>query len=489
MVLSAAEMEELAILEEMERRNVLFSDLFDKQQAVLTHPAKKKAIHPGRRGGKSVLMFHNALDEAQRNPGLVYPYIAKSQKTARWIAWAVLQRIGKQYDLRLDMKNATLEAILPNSSRIALFGSDREDLQDTVQGAGEFVGNVYIDEAALWRTNLERFIKDALEPILMDRGGTLIIAGAPNDVMAGYFYQITQPQVSLREPGWEVFHWTAEDNPHMKAQYAQKCAEFLESYGPGYQEAAWFLRQYRGLWVPDLENSVYKFDSMRNTVPEVPAGLLEDSSTRLVLGMDTGWSDGMAYVVTAYNQHLERTLYVLESFWEAKTDNDEIAARINGYRDKYAGHGMHLVIDPNNAQLNNDLRNRYRIPLDDAEKVDKKGWIRSVNTELEKSRLMIVAPEADDGEVIAPNESLTRELSSVKRRYKGNTWEEDSRSGTWHCCDALLYAFRCCYPYLFKPRPDIPKEGTPEWVAERREKMMASQRRKGKETRVRQRRR
>jgi len=469
--------EELSIREELARRDKLVEAFFEDQQRAFDDPFRRKALLWGRRTGKTELLLRAAARKGKRYPNTRYPYIAKSQKTARWISWPVLEKLNKDYELGMMLRSTTLEAILPCGSSIALFGADREDLQDTIQGAGADIGDVFIDEAALWRTNLRRFVKDAVEPILLDRGGTLWMAGAPSDMLSGYYYDVTRPELELREPGWLVSESSVEHNPYMARQWAQQLVEFERDYGPGFREMAWFIRQWLGRWCADAENNVYEFLSSRNVVHELRKTMAGD---RHVLGMDTGYSAGMAFVVCRYNIEESARVVVPESFWQAKMSNDEIGEKVKYFLDRYPG--LTIVADPANEQLLIELARRYHLPINPAEKTDKRGWVRTLNTELSapEPRLVVYVPDADDGENplgLGPdcNEHLVRELTSLKRRYgKDGAWEEDLRSSSNHCSDGLLYAFRHCYPYLHRPEKVRLEPNSPEWLAAQEKRMFDS---------------
>lgn len=473
--------EELAIREELARRQKLVEGFFEDQQTALDNPHRRKALLWGRRDGKTTLLLRAAIRKGKRYPHTRYPYIAKSQKTARWITWPVLEQVNRDYELGMQLRSTTLEAILPGGSIVALFGADRDDLQDTIQGAGSDIGDVMIDEAALWRTDLRRFTKDVVEPILFDRGGTLWMAGAPSDVLTGYYYDVTRPEVELREAGWWVSESNVERNPYMAKQWAQQLIEFERDYGPGFREMAWFIRQWLGRWCPDAENNVYEFLSSRNVVRELRKTIAGD---RHVLGMDTGYSAGMAFVVCRYNIEEGPGIVVPESFWQAKMSNDEIAAKVRYFLDRYPG--MTIVADPANEQLLVELASRYHLPINPADKTNKRDWIRTLNNELAAKgadgsatpRLHVYVPDADDGENplgLGPdcNEHLVRELTSLKKRYgKDGVWDEDLRTSSNHCTDGLLYAFRYCHPYLHRPKQTRPEYGTDAWVKEQEKRML-----------------
>jgi hypothetical protein len=332
-------------------------------------------------------------------------------------------------------------------SKIFLYGADREDLQDRLFGIPTLA--VALDECAVWQTNLRRFCNEVLIPRLMDEWGHLYLAGTPGEIMRGYFYDITRDDKDNREMGWEVHEWTIADNPHMARQWEKQQQEFLGEYGEDYILLPWFLRQYKGLWCAGDENAVYAYNNEVNAIDEhmiLPGD-------RFILGIDTGWSDGMAFVMGCYNSTEYPDFVILESYWEPQMTIDEIAKKIGNYRDKY--HNVQIVADYNNAQLNNELRARYKIPLQNCEKMHKVDWIRLINNEFLGAKIKICSPESE-------NYPLARELVDLRRKYaKDNSWCE---VGDNHCCDAMLYAYRYAYHYRYKEKPALAVVGSDEWA-------------------------
>lgn len=441
------------ILKVLEEREKFKKDLFSKQLEVFECEEPMIAIKTSRRSGKTYFLLSMALDQATRTPYTMFPYIALTKGSARDIVWPVLQALDRKHKLNINFNNHTLTATLPNQSQICLFGGDRADAQTKLLGGGSNIGSVFVDEAAAFTSDLESFINDVIVPILLDRGGKLYLAGAPTaEGYGGYFWKITRNEIDKRLPGWEVFEWGTPDNPYVENQYKKQLNRFQTIFGDKYLDFPWFQRQWLGLWATDSEDNVYfGYDPIRNSANSKPRRPYD----RFVLGMDTGYADGMAFVIGSYNTLESNKLWIHESLWKTKMMTNEIAQQIRRYQEKYPG--LVIVGDTNNAQLLEELRVRYQIPVFPADKTDKNAWIRFINNDFMLSDIMLCDPDG-------VNFPLNIELLKLKRKYTNHEkweedvkslWIEDKTSSTNHCTDAMLYLYRHCFQYTHKKNDTI----------------------------------
>jgi len=458
----------IAIYNELKFRRQIVEGLFDKQRKV--YEARKKSpvntvIKTPRRAAKTTLCASLQLEDAQNWPRQHYPYIALTGPSCRQLAWPVFKEIDRKYNLGIKFNDGDLSWWLPNGANGKLWGADREDLQRSLYGGKNRV--VVVDECAFWKTSLRNFSREVIEPTVADLRGYLLMVGAPSDILDGFFYELTRPEVELREKGWDCYEWATEDNPYMHAQI-EELKKKWEAVDPYYFEKPWYLRQWKGQWIADFTENVYdKYDPIRNGV----SSWTRDRSDKNVLAIDTGYSAGMAYVVQSYNSDKWPNHVTRESKWIVQQSLDDIAATINRYRDEYSG--LFIVGDPNNAQLIADLGTRYSIPINKAAKTDKKAWIRIINNFYANGICLVVDPDN-------ANADLDHELKNLKKKYLKGTrvtvddlgnrviegpgdWEEDKSSCSNHCTDANLYGFRYCYQYFYREKEVGPRPGTPEY--------------------------
>jgi len=488
------ELEQLLLLEELNRRDAIGRWFFDKQRQVWLarrHHPQHTAIKCPRRAGKSTLMAGLQLDDGQDHPGNHYPYIGPTGPWVRTYIWPVFKELNHLFSLGLEFRDGDMVWELPNGANGKLWGADRDDLMRSFYGGKNRV--VMLDEAAMWRIDLRFFFEQVLEPTVADLSGYIVLGGAPSPIMKGLFYEVTRDDDKLmRAPGFDVYEWGVEDNPSM-VEPIRLLRQRWEARDPHYQEKPWYRRQWLGQWVADAEDNVYAYEPTINDLDHWEVDIEHD---RFVLGMDTGYSAGMAFVIMSYSPSRHPNVVVHEAHWEREMDLEGIAEAINRYRDRYRK--LTIVGDYNNAQLNNDLRAKpYSIPITDAIKVDKQGAIRTMNTEFQWGRVLIVDAHGE-------NLDLTTELQDLKRAWSRDTtvdwddegnrvilgsgeWTEDLTSSTNHCTDALLYGWRFCHGQRYKPPPEQPMPGTPEYdqmverrMWEQRKKQVDKQRRRSR---------
>ena len=469
--------QEVAILEESHRRRAIARSFFEHQAQVWRarrRESKHTMIKCPRRSGKSTLTAGMQLDDALDWPMQHYPYIGPTGPWVRTYIWPIFVEFKEKYLPEMEMHPGDLTWRLPNGANGKLWGADREDLLRSFYGGKNRIP--VIDEAAMWRIDLRFFFEQVLEPTVADKGGYVVLCGAPGPVMAGLFYEGTREERDQRLPGFDVHEWGVPDNPYMVEALALMEARWA-ARDPHYREKPWYRRQWLGLWVAEADENVYAYDPIINTAPEDYG--IDPAEDQFVLGMDTGFSAGMAWVVMSYSPRRHPNVMVHESKWKPELDLEDIADIIQRYRDRYRR--LVIIADPNNAQLNNDLQTRYKIPLIDAQKTSKREWIRIINTEFGWGRVLVMDPEG-------ANVDLTMELNALKKGWlKGSglewdddgnrivvgpgEWTEDLSSSTNHCCDALLYGFRYCHGYMYRPVDVGPAPNTPAYFEEKERKL------------------
>lgn len=506
----------------LKHRNSRFrSVLFDKQRAVYDHarqalqeandelqrllslcggdplrldPKKIQDVAPQpifvktpRRGSKTTLAAGLQLDDAQRNPGAHYPFIAISGPAARSQAWPIFKWWVDLLGLDMKMNEGDMSWRLPNGANGKLWGADREDLHRSFLGGKNRI--VVVDESAYWKTDLGSFHRDKISPTVADLMGIVLYLSAPSERLNGFFYEHTRDDdTTLRTPGAHVFSWATDDNPHMAIQLAMLRRQW-EAADPNYTERPWYRRQWCGEWVAESSDAVWKYSRHLNTLP-VP--WKAQYGERYVLGLDSGYTDGMAYVLLSYNPYHHGQIIIHKAEWYTEENTEQIATRLKVYIQDY---DPEIVIDPNNAQLVADLDELYGVPTDPAQKTDKLHWIRTVNAMYEAGTIQVRDPEGSCGPLLVDLEGMKKKydkhtkietLDDGTRVIKGpGTWDIDITSAPGHCGHAKLYGVRHCHAQMYKPSKPRPREGTPEWVEQTTAKIRESSKRKAKKIRQR----
>ena len=331
-----------------------------------------------------------------------------------------------------------------------------------------------IDEASSFRKTLvNRLVQDILGPRLADLDGELWTMGTPGVTPAGYFHDIT----SGNEAGWSVFKWTFLDNPHLpldldgkpkrspeekrlaRIKYLQdvRARHGWDEDHPTYQ------REWLGHWVRDETASVYRFDRDRNTVSKLP----EDYEKRLdewihIIGIDYGYVDSTAWVVFAFRAYgNDPTVYCLESFKKTGLTPSQAADETKLLQDSYqadvlvgdsGGLGKGYIEE---AQL------RHQLPIEPAEKTEKRAYIEHMNGDFISGRIKFVAGK--NPEYIDELQHLQWDEQYAKDDPRWHT-KEDSRFEN-HLTDAGLYGWRRCCAYM-NTEAEVQKKKRDPWVDE-----------------------
>tara|TARA_Y100000310_G_scaffold258523_1_gene266967 strand:+ start:905 stop:2524 length:1620 start_codon:yes stop_codon:yes gene_type:complete len=437
-----------------------------------------------RRAAKTTFAAGLQLDDALRYPGSHYPYIALTGPAAKQLAWPVFKwwdrRLMELEGVGLGIKfnEGELSWWLPNGpdpdnpykggSNGKLWGSDREDLQRNLYGGKNRI--VVVDEGALWKTSLRSFYQETLEPTVTDLLGLILVIGAPADWLKGFFWDLSRPEVELRQPGWDHFEWDTEDNPHIKVELALKHKKWVQA-DPHYRNKPWFRRQWKGEWVAEAADQVFRYcREINGTHADWP----DPYGERYVLSVDTGGATGagMAYVVGSWHPRKHPNLVVRESLWERECNLDQIASRLESFQERYDG--LHMLGDHEAAQLLYDLRTLHGIGIARAEKHHKLQAIETVNTMFDNGTCQVLDPDG-------ANAPLSLDLENMRKAYsrdtkiavdddgnrqvvQGGDWEIDKKSAPGHCGHAFLYMARHCYPHVY--RPAKPPPGTEDKLME-----------------------
>lgn len=227
---------------------------------------------------------------------------------------------------------------------------------------------------------------------------------------------------------------------------------------PHYMETPQFKQWYLNQWVVDEEKLVYKFEPTKNLVKELPK--LTHADWSYVLGVDTGWEDASALVLTAYHIN-DPHLYVIKVFCKSKMTFDDLAVKIQEFMRDPDYPPSKIIIDGANKQGVESMRFRSSIPFEYADKKDKVTFIELCNSDLAESRIKILNTEN--------NRQLWDEMMTLVWVTDGDKIKYPKKEHPAlqnHLCDAFLYAWRCGYHYSSQKAVKKPITGSKEWYLE-----------------------
>ena len=376
----------MAIMAEIERRARDIPDFvdpsFEKQAAFLRSTARWLALKGTRRMAKTDSMCRKLLKTGFERTRVPLLYISLTRDQARRIFWdgclkPMIDRLGLSDRIRLNEQR--MEARFPNGSILYILGMDDDETQMNKLLGGKYAG-VVIDEAGSFRVNLERMYREKVRPALVDLKGWFVIGGTPEDFTSGFFYQLTRDDNIPRLSGWEIWEWTAFDNPFVAVNWAEEI-EDLKRDNPEVIHTPWFKRMYLGQWVIDNSKLCYK-PTQSNFLAVLPRGTYFYG-----LGIDLGYEDATTFSVLALKEG-ERKAFVIHQQKESKMIIHDVAEKIFELQKLFFF--MNIVIDGANKQAVEELKQYFEIPLEAADKAGKAQAIELLNSSMIMKEFFIV---------------------------------------------------------------------------------------------------
>lgn len=432
----------------------LFDQNFPQQRDFILDPHKLKALFCTRRAAKTFTAGLYMVYECLSNPGVNCLFLGLTRASAKKAIWKdILKVLNTKHKLVASFNATELTMTFPNGSIIYITGADADE-EEMNKLLGVKYRVVCIDEASMYTVNVHKMVYGVLKPAMTDPNasgdrGTICMMGTASDFIRGLFYDVTRKV----EPGWKLFEWSAHDNPHVKDQWAEELAE-IDRDRPLFKETNLYKQWYLNHWVVDEDKKVYKFNEDRNTYKDLPVIVHEDWV--YVLGIDLGWEDDNAFVLTAYNA-ADKNLYVIKSFNKPKMTFDAVIAKTQEFINDRQQSPIKIIIDGANKQGVESMRSRSNIPFEYAEKQGKVDFIEILNGDLIQEKIKI---HPSNTKLIDEMKALVWTTDGDKIRLPKT--EHPSLSN--HNCDAFLYAWRCGFHYAFQPKPVEPAKGSAEWA-------------------------
>lgn len=450
-------------LQRARQREAILQSLFALQRAMVLDEERFLCAHPGRRGGKTwAIIAFLLLSAAWAPPDTLCPYISTSRKHAKRNVWGLIKRFDRALRLGLEYNATDLTATFPGGGGIWVTGcADESQVED-------FLGNPYpavaIDEAGSFPMYLDELVNRAILPALADFGGKLLIAGTPPPSPVGLFHRI----ISERSvAGWGTpHHWDMRDNPYMPSPAAEM--ESIRIKRGWSLDHPTFVREYLGKPVTDQALLVYHYhDGV--LVEAIPVG-----KYRHVLGIDFGWSETRtttAFSLLAYA--IDRPVtYVVKTWARPAMAESEMAREIKRIDSDVGGLDA-IVGDPGGfgRKYIDELMVRFGVPIQPAEKRDKRGFIQLLNGDLKTGKLRLVR-EGTRG--------LVGEWHVLP--WKDQTRKEEKSGVPNHHSDATLYGWRHCFAFGFRPdEPSSQAESEEEYQRAEEARIIAGLEKQAKE--------
>jgi hypothetical protein len=223
-----------------------------------------------------------------------------------------------------------------------------------------------------------------------------------------------------------------------------------------------------GVWVRDSGGLVYQFDPGKM---QVDAAELVDPTTRkttltkYVLAIDFGFTDSTAFAILGWRPH-DKAVYLVESFKETKLTPSAVAEKVVELKETYKFDVMVGDIGGLGKGYVEEARRRFKLPIEAAEKQNKRGYIDLLNGALHNGEFRLVRGK---------NDALIAEMAELPWKDDRSKPEDGFED---HLCDAMLYGWRAAWAYLAKPAPVEPDQNTAEWEAMQADKRRQAEKKK-----------
>ncbi len=407
-----------------------------------------------RRWGKTEGSLRYAGALAAIRPKATMAYIAQQRTNAKDLAWPILEELNEEFGWRLHPNNVDLTMRWPNGSRIKLYGADDRRFQRLLRGLKfDFV---IVDEAQDFIfSDLKNLTHRTLMPTLVDKRGRLFMQGTPGEQCYGYFYEVA---VKRQHPEWTVVHGEEFENPYTAEQLKEQLA-LLQRANPKVANEPWVQREFFGRWVPDSRRNVVKISPELNYLYKWQ----REAGDRFILGIDFGFEDPAAYVLATENSLRYPYLIYLDAHVQTKMLLHDHIKKIREYQEQYPG--LRIVADPggNAKTLTEELRQTHGLPIEDAEKKEKRTHIERLNSEATLGLIKIYNLRNPSSPESSP---IARQWNELIRIFKPGAivsddpenpiytdeWEEGKPR---HVHDACIYARRGAVLQGYTPKEEI----------------------------------
>lgn len=287
-----------------------------KQLAVMDSPARFKVLLVGRRGGKTIGAVGHASDAMLQGPKLLL-FLAKTIGSAREIMWEPFKRLNREHDWGFKFNEGLHIVTHPRTgARLLVRGIDDKEELEKLRGPS--FDHIYIDECGTHKPSMLKYlVEEVLDATLMDRAeSTLWLLGTPTVQAHGHFYKAS---TGLDDGeglvlGYDRFHWTARDNPHVNFE-----RHIFDPRDGVLVRRSWttdtpaFRREYLAEWIVETERRVFRFERARNVLRELPE-LRHGDSWFKVLVLDFGVNDAFAMSRMQSPRTYGRATYITKGF-------------------------------------------------------------------------------------------------------------------------------------------------------------------------------
>jgi len=203
-----------------------------------------------------------------------------------------------------------------------------------------------------------------------------------------------------------------------------------------------------GVWIRDGAGLVYQhFNEAVNCIDRAPEKL-----DYYLCSLDFGVVDENAVAVIGWREH-DPNIYICRAY-RLKGLVRDVAEEVAGLDARYRFCKIVGDVGGMGKLFQAELLSRFSLAIDPAEKTNKLGYIRLMNSDLARGRIKVVDDDASCVDLIAEWADLPWNDTRTKEADGFNN----------HASDAALYGFRAALAYHEKPAEKLPAPGTHEAI-------------------------
>lgn len=413
-----------------------------QQLAFILDRSRYKVACCSRRAGKTtacaILLLQYALEKADS----LCLYITLTRLSGKRIVWRRLLKLNQQYQLGGVPNRSELVIEFPNGSEIRVMGCKDESEADKIRGIDPAPRLVVLDESQAFKDYVQELVEDALEPMLLETKGTLVLIGTPGRVRSGYFYEAcrsaTPPlleRLNVQPPQndnaadedearavprqWSVHYWTIADNPFID-DVVDELVKLRRRKGwtsdhPTYQ------REYLGRWVTEHDALVYKYDPERNGYTVLPD--VSGPEWRCVIVVDQGFVH-FDSIGRLWHRPRHAGIWLEEVHHEQKASAGDLVIAAKKAWTPVKGRCVKMFWDEGGGgkKVAEDAR-KLGLPVEPAEKPAKIAGIELTNTALRTGCLQVPL----DGQAASDAARVTWDPKArgvkLSERYHTDVWD------------------------------------------------------------------
>lgn len=392
------------------------------QRNVLRSTSKRILLNCTRQGGKSTITGMRATHMSAFKPGALTLLFAPALRQCLELFRKVLTPYRAVPGLSPIVRETQQEAEFANGSRIFCLPEN----EATTRGFSA-PDLIIIEEAAYCGDALYM----AVRPMLATSNGTLLLLSSPNGQKGFFFTEATNPKSAFERYVVPATACARIPLAHLE--------EERQAMGP-----LFYSQEYECRFISGVSGLVYTYDPELNAIPK------SVDCKHYLLAIDYGFNDECAFTVLGWNDN-DPTVYVLSSKKYPGMIPSAAAEHTRALMTRYAF--VQIVGDTGGLGKGyaEEARARFGIPIEAAEKNNKRGYIDLFNDGLKTRKVSVFAGACED----------------LIEEWKGLGWDptrqrEDARAPN-HCADATLYGWRACTAFANRPKTAAPSVGTPEY--------------------------